>query len=106
MLFYLGYYNKTGVALCAIYLLLTGLCLWATYSGGPDFKGQFVILQLPIALQLGLLDFVGFCAFTHNLSWLTGYLILAPLTYYFCMVLVFSSLTYGRVQSGLSSSPC
>lgn len=81
--FYLKNHNKTGLALCAIYLLLTGLCLWAAYSAGADFKGQFVMLQLPIALQLGLLDFVGFGALTHNLSWLTGYLILVPLTLLF-----------------------
>ncbi len=35
--------NKIGLGLCAIYLALSGLSLWAAYSAGADFKGQFVI---------------------------------------------------------------
>ena len=72
-------YNKIGLGLCAIYLALSGLSLWAAYSAGADFKGQFVMLQLPIALQLSLFDVLGL-RWVNNLSWLATYCIFVPLT--------------------------
>ena len=69
--------NKLGFALCAIYLLMTILLLWSAYSTNGDVKGQFVLLQLPIALPLMLLDFLGVSGL--NWSWYVAYAVFIPL---------------------------
>jgi hypothetical protein len=69
--------NKVGFTLCVIYLLMTLFLVWSAYSTNGDVKGQFVLLQLPIALPLMLLDVLGVSGL--NWSWYVGYAIFIPL---------------------------
>lgn len=69
--------NKLGVALCVVYLLMTLLLVWSAFSTNGDAKGQFVLLQPPIALPLMLLDVLGVSGL--NWSWSVGYAIFIPL---------------------------
>jgi hypothetical protein len=69
--------NKLGFALCVMYLLMTLLLVWSAYSTNGDFKGQFVLLQLPIALPLMVLDVLGISGL--NWSWFVGYALFIPL---------------------------
>jgi hypothetical protein len=68
--------NRLGFALCTIYLLLTLFLLWGAYSAGGDFKGQFVLLQLPLILPIMFLDLLGLIGFK---SWLVSYLVFVPM---------------------------
>jgi hypothetical protein len=69
--------NKLGLALCAMYVLMAVFLLWSAYSTNGDVKGQFVLLQLPIALPLMLLDALGVSGL--NWPWSVGYAIFIPL---------------------------
>jgi hypothetical protein len=69
--------NKLGFALCVMYLLMSLFLVWSAYSTNGDVKGQFVLLQLPIALPLMLLNALGVSGL--NWSWFVGYAIFIPL---------------------------
>jgi hypothetical protein len=56
---------------------MTLFLVWSAYSTNGDVKGQFVLLQLPIALPLMLLDVLGVSGL--NWSWYVGYAIFIPL---------------------------
>jgi len=72
--------NVIGLNLCAIYLAATAACWAIAWSAGADFKGRFVFLQLPIALQAALVDALGFSPQLSGLSWFACYAIFLPLT--------------------------
>jgi hypothetical protein len=46
------WFSKTGLVLCVIYAVIIALSLWMAFRAGADAKGQFIFLQLPIALQM------------------------------------------------------
>jgi hypothetical protein len=55
------------------------MCL--AYSAHGDLKGQFVLLQLPIAVQGYLLASLGFGPILKQLSWFTAYLLIGLPTF-------------------------
>ena len=68
--------SRIGLTLCILYLAITGLCFWASLSSSGDHKGEFVLLQLPLALQLAALDWLGFSHALPNFSWAGMYLLI------------------------------
>ena len=69
--------NLLGIFLCLMYLALTLLLVWASRSEG-DPKGQFVLLQLPIALQLGVVDSLGLAKYMREWSYPVAYSVFLP----------------------------
>lgn len=69
-------WSRTGLCLVGIYFLLTVLALIAAMSAG-DLKGNFVLLQFPIALQMGAIPGSVLRQLT-GLSWGVAYLIIWP----------------------------
>lgn len=80
---FLGNFNwsRLGLTFAGGYFLLTVMAvataLWISVSG--DSKGHFVLLQLPIALQLGVLP-ASVLEKLRGMSWAMAYLIIWPLT--------------------------
>ncbi|MBA2079279.1 hypothetical protein PCA_12285 [Rhodanobacter sp. PCA2] len=67
--------SKTGLTLCFLYLVIVGLCALASLGSSGDPKGEFVLLQLPLALQLAALDWLGLSRALSNLPWAGAYLL-------------------------------
>jgi hypothetical protein len=72
--------SKIGFILCFLYSLIAGLCVLASVSSTGDPKGEFVLLQLPLALQLAALDWLGLSSALSNLSWVAAYMLISPPT--------------------------
>lgn len=68
--------SKAGFILCFLYSLIAGLCVWASVSSTGDTKGEFVLLQLPLALQLAALDWLGLSSALSNLPWVAAYMLI------------------------------
>lgn len=68
--------SRIGLVLCLAYVGATVCCVVAAFWGA-DAKGQFVLLQLPIALQVALLDSAGLGSLLQPLSWPAAYALLA-----------------------------
>jgi hypothetical protein len=51
-------------------------CFAIAYSAEGDFKGQYVFLQLPLALQMAGIDAMGLSSELQNLSWIGAYALL------------------------------
>ncbi|MEO8993470.1 MAG: hypothetical protein ABI299_02690 [Rhodanobacter sp.] len=73
--------SKSGLAFCAAYLLVIAACLGLALSAGGDFKGQYVLLQLPIALQISAAFELGLGPALKGLSWPSAYVFLAGPTF-------------------------
>lgn len=73
--------SRIGIILCLIYAVLIVICLAIAYSVDGDFKGQYVILQLPLVLQMTVVHGLGLSAKFQNVSWVGAYAILAPPTF-------------------------
>ena len=76
--------SRLGLLLAGIYISLIVFCLTLAYSAGSDYKGHYVLMQLPIALQISLLHELGLSDTLRNSSWLSAYFLLAVPT---CVVL-------------------
>lgn len=76
--------NRLGLSLCAAYLVLTLILAWAAHSAKGDPKGQFVLLQMPIALQLAAADFLGLATYMREWSFPIAYSFFVPAA---CIVL-------------------
>jgi len=72
--------NRTGLVFCALYAAATCTCITLAFSSG-DFKGRFVFLQLPIAIQLSALSSLGLGPLLTNLSWVAAYVVVAVPTF-------------------------
>ena len=48
--------SKIGITLSLLYFLITVTSIAMGLKAGNDFKGRFVFLQVPIALQMSLID--------------------------------------------------
>jgi hypothetical protein len=72
--------NILGFCLCGLYVAATAACWIVAYLAAGDFKGQFVFQQLPIALQLALVEWLGLVNLIVGLSWFQAYAVLFPLT--------------------------
>lgn len=73
--------SRIGVVLCALYAVVIAACFAFAYSAGGDFNGQFVFLQLPIALQGALLHEFGLGSFLGSLSLVVAYTVLGLPTF-------------------------
>ena len=67
--------SVVGLTLCVIYGVIA-LALVALALSESDPKGRFVLLQLPIALQMGFVHAVGLGGLLHGLSWTMAYVCL------------------------------
>ena len=72
--------NRLGIVFCSIYALIIIICFTVSFLA-DDFKGQFVFLQLPIALQSAFIVALGFAPILQNLSWVSAYVILGLPTF-------------------------
>ena len=100
-------HNRTGLVLCALYAAATCTCFALAFSSG-DFKGRFVFLQLPIALQLGALSSLGLGPSFTYLSWAAAYVVIATPTFgllYFTGWLIEHLLFDNEDQTSVSSRP-
>lgn len=68
--------SRLGLALCALYVTIVGVCAALAITGSGDPKGRFAFLQLPIALQAAALDALGLGWLMERLSWGAAYLVL------------------------------
>jgi hypothetical protein len=68
--------SRIGIFFCTIYAAITVICLALAFSA-DDFKGQYVFMQLPIALQMAGLDMLGLIHLLRKVSWIGAYLLLA-----------------------------
>ena len=67
--------SRTGLILGALYIGIIFVCvIWAQFISDP--KGKFIILQLPVVLQHGLLLVIDATWILSDLSWLGVYLVL------------------------------
>jgi hypothetical protein len=72
--------SKVGLALCFLYAAASALCIWGSFATDGDNKGAFVLLQLPLALQLAALDWLGFRSLLSEMSWPVAYAFIGSLT--------------------------
>ena len=72
--------SKVGLILCFLYSAIIGLCVWASLSSSGDPKGEFVLMQLPLTLQMAALHWLGLSSALSNLSWVGAYFLIAPPT--------------------------
>jgi hypothetical protein len=87
--------SKLGVAFALFYVLPTLVCVaWSLAPG--DSKGSFVLLQLPVALQLAALHEMGFGELS-SMSWVEAYIFLAtPVV----VILYIAGRSIGRMYRG------
>jgi hypothetical protein len=78
--------SRTGIILCTIYAAITAVCLVLAFSA-DDYKGQYVFMQLPIALQMSGLDALGLLPLLRKVSWVGAYLLLALPSFIFLYLL-------------------
>jgi hypothetical protein len=88
--------NRLGLILSVVYLALTLFLVWAALRTEGDLKGQFILLQLPIALQLAVLDLLGLAAHMHQWSFPVAYSVLVPAA---CFALYISGIAVTHVWS-------
>jgi hypothetical protein len=72
--------SRVGMLLVSVYAFLTAIAVIAAWGTG-DFKGQFVFVQLPIALQMALsmeLMPSSLIAQLRDVSWGMAYLVIWP----------------------------
>jgi uncharacterized membrane protein SpoIIM required for sporulation len=68
-------FSKAGAALSLAYVLITVSCIIASLVIQNDAKGRFMLLQLPIAFQIGPFQALGLGEFLASLGWVASYLI-------------------------------
>ena len=72
--------SKLGLTLCFLYVAGSALCIWWAFDARVDNKGSFVLLQLPLAFQLEVLDWLGFRSLLTKMSWSVAYASIGSLT--------------------------
>jgi hypothetical protein len=70
------WFSWTGIVFAALYLAVVILCIAGALSADGDDKGRFILLQLPLALQLALLHDLNLDRLLGDLSWTGGYLLI------------------------------
>ncbi|WP_428422558.1 hypothetical protein [Methylibium sp.] len=68
---------KMKIVLPSLYVAATAIALITGLANSNDTKGSFVIIQLPIAIQLALLDAAGLIESLDGLPWQTTYFLMA-----------------------------
>jgi peroxiredoxin len=104
--------SRVGLFLSALYAAVIVICLAFAYDAGSDFKGQYVFLQLPIALQSSLLQWLDHTSSIEHLSWAAAYLLFGLPTFALLYLVGWliercrSNLPFKRdVELGLSHLP-
>jgi hypothetical protein len=104
--------SRVGLFLSALYAAVIVICLAFAYDAGSDFKGQYVFLQLPIALQSSLLQWLDHTSSIGHLSWAAAYLLFGLPTFALLYLVGWlidrcrSNLSFKRdVELGLSQLP-
>lgn len=69
--------SRIGLWLCGIYAATIAACVGFVFLGNTDFKGNYVLLQLPIALQSVIVSNLGLGPFLKDISWLAAYALFA-----------------------------
>jgi len=82
--------SRLGLFFCAPYAAFIAACLGVVMLGETDYHSQFMLLQLPIAGQLALANWLGLGKALEFLAW--------PDAYALCMIPVFI-LLYGTGAS-------
>lgn len=72
-----GKISRLGIRFSAIYAVIIFLFVGCSFSG-TDPKSEFVLRQIPLALQIELLHKLGLLSLFDGMSWLVGYLLLTP----------------------------
>ena len=65
--------SRIGLIFCGVYAAIILGCVALSLSAGGDPKGQFVFMQLPIALQGSLAQQLGLGSQLAGLSWFWAY---------------------------------
>lgn len=78
--------SRIGFLLCTTYAAIIAICFALAFSA-DDFKGQYVFLQLPIALQMAALETIGLTPLLRDVSWTGTYLLLALPSFMFLYLL-------------------
>ena len=75
--------SRGGFVLCVMYAAVIVLCFVMALLAKGDFKGWFVMLQLPIALQAAALESVGLGLLLEleHLSWVSAYFVIGLPTF-------------------------
>jgi len=92
--------SRTGIAFCTVYVLLA-IASVAWGLSVDDSKGRFVLLQLPLALQIAGLDAFGVLPYLEGLSWTATYLLIVPPT---LVVLYSAGTVVGTLVAMLTGS--
>ena len=102
--------SRVGLFLCALYAAVIVTCF--AFDHGAGIKGQYVLLQLPIALQSSLLQEVGLTSHFEHISWTAAYLLFGlptiTLLYYAGWLIerCYANASFGRkVELALSQLP-
>ena len=78
--------TRTGTILCSLYLIAAAGCvIWAQFISDP--KGEYVILQMPVVLQHGLLLVFDATHMLKNMNWVEIYLVLGVPMLFFLILL-------------------
>ena len=82
-------FNKIGLVVSSVYFIIVVACIvWAVAIDDP--KGKFVILQLPLALQMAGLDALGILKYLPAMSCAMVYLLIGiPTLWFFYLIGVF-----------------
>lgn len=86
--------NRLGLSLCVVYLALALISVLAALSADGDPKGHFVPLQLPIALQLAVVELLGLAIYMREWSFPVAYSVFVPVT---CILLYASGVAVSHV---------
>lgn len=77
--------NQLGLRFCIAYTILTLLCLSLAY--GVNNENNFIFIQLPIVLQIALINVLGLSSLLLNRSWVLVYALIIPPTLAVLMVI-------------------
>ncbi len=91
-----SFLSYTGTILCSIYVFITILCVVLALSARSDPKGAFVLLQLPVAPMIAILEGIGVSQFLRNVDWITAYVTFVPAT---LIMLYATGYTIGSIAS-------
>jgi hypothetical protein len=95
--------SKTGVFLCFLYLIASiGCVILAQFISDP--KGKFIILQMPVVIQHGLLLALDATHLLRNMSWPLVYIVLGvPMLGFLILVGIIFEVGFSKIRSGVSA---
>ena len=90
--------SKVGLVLAFIYFLIVMICvIWANTL--LDSKSNFVILQLPLALQMAGLHEIGLLKYFAGISWTMAYVLIGiPTLLWFYFIGYFIEKVFSKIR--------